>query len=200
MKRDDLDRFFSELASRWTHPTTVRLLGGAGSLVLGGARPTMDVDFEVHVHSPKASWESFEDAMRATMAETKIGAQYAESVDRWSQITFLDYRRHTRSVKQFGAIEVRVLEPGYWSIGKIGRYWDQDIQDMIAVFTREQPDPVELARLWSRAIAESPRSTQLSLVKRQALHFFETFGRRIWGDAFSIERIHHVFTGHATRN
>ena len=47
MKRQDLDQFFRELSARWRYPTRILLIGGAGSLVLGGVRPTFDVDFEV---------------------------------------------------------------------------------------------------------------------------------------------------------
>lgn len=193
MNQRDLDRFFRTLSVRWRHPTTILLIGGAGSFLLGGARPTLDVDFEVRFHSGKATWEAFEAAMRDVTAQTGIGAQYAESVERWSQLTLLDYRRHTKRTGRFGAIDVHVLEPAYWSIGKMGRYWDQDIQDMVAVFQRHKPDPLALARLWHRAIMRSPKSTQLQLAKRQALHFFETFGTKIWGSSFSMEPIRRLF-------
>lgn len=162
--------------------------------MLGGVRPTLDVDFEVRFRSAKATWEDFTAAVRGVTANTGIGAQYAESVERWSQLTLLDYRRHTRRVKRFGAIDVQVLEPAYWSIGKMGRYWDQDVQDMLAVFRRHKPDPLALARLWHRAIRRSPKSTQLALARRQALHFFGTFGRKIWGSSFSMEPIQRVFS------
>lgn len=162
--------------------------------MLGGVRPTLDVDFEVRFRSAKATWEDFTAAVRGVTANTGIGAQYAESVERWSPLTLLDYRRHTRRVKRFGAIDVRVLEPAYWSIGKMGRYWDQDVQDMLAVFRRHKPDPLALARLWHRAIRRSPKSTQLALARRQALHFFGTFGRKIWGSSFSMEPIQRVFS------
>lgn len=194
MRPRDLERFFQELARRWRHPTTILLIGGAGSLVLGGVRPTLDVDFEVRFHRGRASWEEFEAAVRGVTARTGLGAQYAESIERWSQITLLDYRRHTRRVTRVGGLDVRVLEPAYWSIGKMGRYWDQDVQDMLAVFRRQKPNPLALARLWQRAIRRSPKSTQLALARRQALHFFETFGRKIWGPSFSIAPIQRVFS------
>ena len=194
MKRQDLTRFFRELSQRWTHPTTVRLIGGGGAFVLGGVRPTLDVDFEVHFKTPAASWEAFSAAVAEVSSLTGIGAQYSESIERWSQLTLLDYRKHTRLVRQFGAIEVRVLDPLYWSIGKMGRYYDQDVQDMIAVFQRQKPDPVALARLWHQSLQQSPKSTQLGLARRQALHFFQTHGRHIWGPSFRIAAIEKVFS------
>ncbi len=194
MKREMVDRFFLEVSRYWKHPTQVFLLGGAGALILGGARPTLDVDFEVRFvsHAP-APWDDFEEAVRKASLKTGLGAQYAESVERWSSLTLLDYRRHARRVGSFGAIEVRVLEPEYWSIGKMGRYWDQDIQDMRTVFRRQRPDPMRLSRIWSKAIAQSPKSTQLALARRQALHFFQTFGKEIWGDSFPSASVQRLF-------
>ena len=193
MKREDVGRFFSELSKRWTIPTEILLLGGAGALVMGGNRPTMDVDFEVHIRSRAASWEAFARVVAGVSEKTGIGAQYAESIDRWSQIALGDYRRHTLPVSRFGSLKVRVLQPEHWSIGKIARYWDQDIQDMIAVFSRRRPDPAAVARVWAQAIARSPKSTQLALVRRQALHFFRTFGGQIWGPSFRSETVESQF-------
>ena len=193
MKKKDVDRFFSELSREWSHPTRILLIGGGEALLLGGARPTLDVDFEVKFLAAGLSWDEFVQAVQRVTARTGIGAQYSESIERWGELTLLDYRRHTRPVGVFGEVELRVLEPAYWSIGKMGRYWDQDIQDMIAVFKREKPDPRSVARVWARAIAQSPKSTQLMLSRRQALHFFKVFGKEIWGQAFSSEPIQKLF-------
>lgn len=194
MTPKDLERFFEDLASRWPHPTTILLTGGAGAFVLGGSRPTDDVDFEVRFHKPETSWEAFAAEVKNTSEQTGIGAQYAESIDRWSQITLLDYRDHTTLVKRYGAIEVRVLNPLYWSIGKISRFYDQDAQDLIAVFRQHQPDPIAVARLWARTLRESPRSTQLKLTLDHALYFFKMHGKAIWGEAFSMASIQEVFS------
>ncbi|MBI3332524.1 MAG: hypothetical protein HYZ93_00325 [Candidatus Omnitrophica bacterium] len=189
MTRREVEEFFHELSREWKRPARILLIGGAGALMMGGSRPTSDVDFEVRILSRGDFWEEFSAKVREVSARTGIGAQFAESVDRWSQISFLDYRRQTRPLRKFGTIEVRLLEPAYWSIGKIGRYWDQDIQDMVAVFGEKRPFPLELARVWARALERSPRSTQLGLARRQALHFFRTYGRKIWGGSFRMEPV-----------
>ena len=191
MRAQEVEKFFKELSKEWAQPARILLIGGAGALLMGGSRPTLDVDFEVRISVSGGSWERFEAKVREVSARTGIGAQFAESVERWSQLSFLDYRRHTRRFRRFGAMEVRILEPAYWSIGKIGRYWDQDIQDMRAVFRKQRPDPVQIARVWARALARSPRSNQLALVRRQAVHFFKTYGKEIWGDRFNSESVLH---------
>jgi hypothetical protein len=137
--------------------------------------------------------------VRGASAETGIYVQYSESVERWSQLAWLEYREHTRLFKRFGPVEVRVLNPPYWSIGKIGRYWDQDVADLVAVFTRQPPDALALATLWSRVLRASPQSTLLASVRRQALHFFETHGAAIWGPTLPLERIKPLFTPPAPR-
>ena len=189
MQRKHLRQFFRALGEAWPHKTTVLVTGGAAALLLGGARPTDDVDFEVRFHTSGASWEAFTTAVQRVSESTKIGAQYAESIDRWTQITLLDYRSHAQRMGRFGAIEVRLLDPIYWSIGKVSRYEDRDIQDLIAVFRRHQPDPAAVARLWHRALRKSPKSTHLRLTLKQALHFFRTHGKRIWGPRFSLATV-----------
>jgi len=188
MRQKELFRFFEVLSKQWKKAADILLLGGAASLLMGGGRPTLDIDFEV-VLTAKRNWSDFEQAVQRTQQETGIAAQFSESVERWSQITLLDYRRHRKFVKTFGKLKVYLLESPYWSIGKISRYWDQDVMDMVAVFEKEQPDPYKLARLWQMAIQRSPRSTVLLSVKKHAHHFFKTFGRKIWGNNFEKERI-----------
>ncbi len=199
MQEEQLRHFFKELGEAWPHKTTVLVTGGAAALLLGGARPTDDVDFEVQFHTRGASWEGFAIAVQRVSESTTIGAQYAESIDRWTQVTLLDYRSHTQRIGRFGAIEVRLLDPIYWSIGKVSRYEDRDIQDLIAVFRRHQPDPAAVARLWHRALRKSPKSTQLRLTLEQALHFFRTHGKRIWGPTFLLATVEAILTSAARK-
>ncbi len=67
---------------------------------------------------------------------TGIAAQYAEDIDRWSSIALMDYKKHVYLYQRFGSIEVCLMEPAYWAIGKLSRYLDQDIQDLAHVFKK----------------------------------------------------------------
>jgi hypothetical protein len=138
-------------------------------------------------------WGAFEKAVHQAESETGIGTQFSENIDRWSQVSYLDYRKHLKKYKKFQQIEVFLLNPYFWSIGKITRYWDSDIQDMIAVFKKEKVDPVQLAKLWRQALQQSPRSTELFLTKQHVVQFFTTYGARIWGDSFSLLDIKKFF-------
>lgn len=165
------------------------IIGGAAAALMGSVRPTLDIDFEVSLEKSSIRWEIFENAIRQTESDTGIKAQFAEDVDRWSEITFLDYRDNKKLYKTFGKISVWIIDPVYWAIGKICRSWDHDIQDIIAVFKKVQPDPERTARIWLKALTMSPRSSALFSAKKQMIYFFEKYGKKIWGSKFDKETI-----------
>lgn len=183
-----LERFLQELARRWKQPLKVTLTGAWAVAVWGYVRATQDVDFEVEgLRADNA--EAFDAAARAAGEAAGLAVQYSTNIDRWSSIVLLDYRQHTTRWKRAGAIDVHVLDVKHWSIGKINRYIDRDIQDLIEAFGRLKPDPVALAQFWRTAIAKSPASTQQWQTKQQALSFFRQHGRAVWGDHVPLERI-----------
>jgi len=188
-----LDLFFKTLSEEWPHPTEILLLGGAAGLVVGSSRPTRDIDFEVSFASKHADREGFESAIQRIQERIGIDAQFSEDVSRWSMISFLDYSKHRKPFKRYGKIKVFFLDPPYWSIGKVSRYWDQDIRDMIFVFSKYKVDPMRLARLWQKALKESPLSDRLFSTKKQMHDFFKTNGRKIWGNSCPLEKILPLF-------
>jgi len=183
MKPLDVDAFFSQLSQTYKSKAEIVLIGGAAAAILGGTRPTQDVDFEVKLAKP-SEWEIFQQAVIDTVKKTGIKAQFAEKVEQWSQITLLDYREQKRLYKKFNQITVWVLDPIYWSIGKIARYWDQDVQDILAVFKVAKPNAWEVAKVWKKALVKSPKSSLLFLVKNQIKHFFINHGKTVWGPNF----------------
>lgn len=185
MTRRQIKRFFKAFARRVDQPATVLLTGAAAGSLMGSSRPSLDVDFEV-VLSPRSQrrWEAIEQAVAEASQETGIAAQFGEEIGRWSLISLLDYARHTRPYQRFGTVEVRLLEPAYWAIGKLARYLDPDVRDLVQVLRRQRLAPEPLARLWGRALRESPRSTACWAFRRQVEHFLATHGRAIWGPSF----------------
>ena len=183
-----IDRFFRTLAETLNAPATVILTGAAAGSLWGHVRASLDVDFAISPsrRSPQA-WARIEQAIERAQHLTGIAANYAEDIDRWSAVSFLDYRRHTRPYRRFGTLEVRLLDPAYWSIGKIARYLPPDIQDLAAVLKRQRIPFSRLVRLWARAIRRSPHSPALTRCRDHAEDFFRTFGPRIWGSSFRAE-------------
>lgn len=185
MNRRQIDTFFQVLSEQFNEELVVLLTGAAAGTIWGQVRPSVDVDFAVQVRRrDKKMWEKLEAAIERTVRLTGTQANYAEDIDRWGLITLLDYKRHTHSYRRFGLLQVRLLDPAYWSIGKMTRYLDPDVRDMVQVFKRQKVSADRLARLWGKALKRSPRSAALNQFRRQVEDFLRTYGPSIWGKKF----------------
>lgn len=184
-----IDRFFRVFARELAAPATVILTGAAAGSLWGHVRPSLDVDFAIRPARGRRlpSWSRIERAAERTVRLTGIRANYAEDIDRWSAVSLLDYARHTTRYRRFGDLEVRLLDPLYWSIGKVTRYLSPDERDLVAVLQARRVAPSPLVHLWARALRQSPRSPALTQFRRQAEHFLRTHGRTIWGADFDAE-------------
>lgn len=185
-----IQRFFRSVARQTEVPVTCLVTGAAAGALMGSVRPSRDVDFAV-ILAPRrrqAAWAAIEQAIRRATQETGLAAQFSEDIARWSSISFLDYRRHTRPYARYGSVAVRVLEPAYWAIGKLARYLAPDVRDLRRVLRRQSLTPAPLARLWGRALAASPRSTVCWQFRRQVEHFLREQGPAIWGRGFDAAR------------
>ena len=196
------DIFFKALAKHWPYPSKIIVTGAWAAQEWGSVRPTQDIDFEIQLVGRKTKIEEFQKAVQEASRISGLQAQFSTDIDRWSQITYLDYRKWAKVYKKFNKLTVTVMDPLYWSIGKIARFWDQDLQDLIQVFKSVKPDPIQVALLWNKALRKSPQSNALFLVKKNALYFFKTFGPQLWGKAFQLEKIEKIFikTEHRTPN
>lgn len=188
MGKRQIDRFFNILNREiegWAKGNVKIILTGAmAGILMGGNRPSLDIDFAIT--SSKRYFEKLEEAIRKVSEVTGIAANFSEDIDRWSQIAFLDYKNHTLPYKKFGIIDVTILSPEYWTIGKITRYIDPDIDDLVKVLKKNRISPLKLARLWRKALIKSPRSNAVFLFKRQAEHFLRTYGPSIWGANYNL--------------
>ena len=192
-----IDRFFRTLARAFPEPVTVILTGAAAGSLFGHIRPSQDIDCGVRfTRSTPERWLRFKEAVDHTTVKTGIQVNYAPDIDRWSAITLLDYQRHTIPYRRFGTLQVRLLDPVYWSIGKMGRYFDLDVQDLVAVLKRRKTPLRALVRVWARALKVSPPSPALFQFHTQVEHFLRTYGRTIWGKTFNAEQAIQAFERH----
>ena len=188
MNQRQIHTFFRVLARELHQPARIIVTGAAAGSLWGSVRPSLDIDFGITLaRSSRARWEALETAVARTVKLTGIQANFAEDIDRWGAISLLDYRRRTIPYRTFGKLEVRLLNPAYWSIGKISRYLDPDIRDLLAVLKRQRIPAKRLSRLWGLALRSSPRSTACTQFRDQAEHFLLTYGRTIWGRRFDAE-------------
>lgn len=190
MDKRQIDRFFRIVDAEFQDNARAILTGAAAGNILGGTRPSMDVDFEIALKSlNEENWRKLESAIRKAVRETGIQANYTEDIDRWGMITLLDYKKNATLYKKYGKLALYVLDPAYWSIGKITRFLNPDIQDMIQVFRKKKVSPSQLAKVWGRALKKSPRSTALASFRRHAEAFFESYGIKIWGSGFNSTKV-----------
>ncbi len=190
-----IEQFFKIIDAEFRQDARAILTGAAAGTVWGSTRPSMDIDFAIEINNQsEANWQHLESAIKTAIYKTGIQANYAEDIDRWGMVTLLDYKNNTKLYKKYGNLTLMVLDPAYWSIGKLTRFIDPDIQDMIQVFRKKKSSPANLAEVWGRALKESPRSTTLIRFRRQVERFFESYGTKIWGRKFNsskaIEQFH----------
>src|SRR5262245_17212697 len=97
-------------------------------------RATLDIDFEIRLKrgglrsGTGGGWESVHKAIEDTARATGITPQYDEDIDKWSAIALPSKR--SRLYRDFGKVEVRILNPELWAVGKLTRYLSTDIQDL----------------------------------------------------------------------
>ena len=188
MSPRQIEQFFGALALELAQPATVILTGAAAGSLWGHVRPSLNIDFAIRpTRHGTANWTRVEEAVARTTQRTGISVNYAEDIDRWGAISLMDYAKQTRPYRRFGALRVRLLDPAYWSIGKISRYLDPDVQDLVGVFTRQPMTTKRLLTIWAKALRASPPSTACTLFRQQAEHFLRTYGARIWGTRFNAD-------------
>lgn len=195
MNRRQIDRFFKTLDTEFNEHARIILTGAGAGTILGSNGPSMDIDFAVELRNPdETNWKRLDSAIRNAVDETGIQANYAEDIDRWGMITLLDYRSNTMPYKEYGKLVLEVLNPAYWSIGKMTRFIDPDIQDMIQVFRKQKIPPERLTEVWGKALRESPRSKSLTRFRLRVESFLASYGTKIWGRSFNstkaIRRFH----------
>ncbi|MBI3318267.1 MAG: hypothetical protein HYZ90_03845 [Candidatus Omnitrophica bacterium] len=189
MNAAQVERFFRLFAQKLDEPATVILTGAAAGALWGNVRPSRDVDFAVWPKRKSPGvWRKIEAAVKWAIQVTGIAANYAEDIDRWGAISLLDYREQSRPYRRFGKVEVRLMDPAYWAIGKLSRYIAPDIRDLVAALKMEEISPARLLKVWGRALRASPPSDGCFQFRRNVESFLKMYGRTIWGKRFDPER------------
>jgi hypothetical protein len=195
MRVRDIRRFFQKVNRQLKIPVEVLLTGGAAGLIQGVKRATFDIDFEVRIKRVRPStapeWEEVQNAITAASRATGITAQYAEDIDRWSAIPLS--AKKSKRYALIGNVDVRILEPGLWSIGKLTRSLQSDVDDMRVVLKTTKADPRKLVRLWGTALGISPSSNVQVDFRRQVIDFIDRYGHEVWGKATDPERLKALF-------
>ncbi len=194
MKVRDVDVFFEELSYRIDFRLEVILTGGAAAILFGVRRATYDIDFEIHLlekTNKKIQWEHIQASLEKVSSVTRITPQYADDMDRWSTIA-LPFKKSI-PYKTFGKINVRILEPSLWAVGKLTRFLSSDVSDLVTVLKSQTKRGDVCARLWGQALAKSPPSPSLSIFKKQVDRFLDEYAKTIWGAKANPENLKKIF-------
>ena len=170
MRIKDADAYFKALGGELQTPLVLVLTGGIAAGIMADERTTDDIDFAILRYTRKILPE-LEALLRRLAKKRGILVQYSTDIDRGSSVSFLDWKKHSRPYTRQGFLEVRVLDPYYWSIGKITRGTERDLKDLEAVILKQKLDWRKLASLWSKALRKSPPSTALFNVRKQMESF-----------------------------
>jgi hypothetical protein len=183
VNRKLIHSFLDVLGAELSEPAEAILTGaGAGSL-MGHVRPSLDVDFEIRFRR-KASVRlkaELEEAVRKASRRSGLSAQYSEDIGGWSMISYLDYRKKAQPYQRFGKLNVKIMRPEHWTIGKMARFFESDIQDMIQIIRQKKLKPRTLVRLWAKAVRVSSLSLELGVFRDHVAYFLRKHGRKIWG-------------------
>ncbi len=186
MRKSQIDRFFKELDRSLDQKAEIILLGAGAGHLMGHIRPSLDIDFEIRLFS-KQKRKLLEEKILQVSRQEKIAVNFSENVDHWSMISYLDYRKTAIPYKKFGKLNVKLMAPEYWTIGKLARYHVLDSNDIAAIIKKKKLKPISLVRLWKRALKSSDLSLELGQFKRHAQDFLKSYGRRLWGKNFRHE-------------
>ena len=204
MKANDIHRFFEDLNTRLDRPVRILLTGGAAAILHGVERATFDIDFEIalkkvagkSVASPDA-WDAIQKAIAETARATGITPQYDEDIDQWSSITLP--AKKSRLYRRFGKVEVCILDPALWAIGKLARYLSTDIHDLRIVMKTTNAKSKPTVKLWGTALGMSPASSSQGTFRKQVASFLDQYAAEIWGIQENPSELNRLFADAAQK-
>ena len=189
MKKEMIDRFFKKLDEELERKAEVILIGASAASLMGHIRPSLDIDFEIRVKGKKIPPSLIESKILKVSRSLRIAVNYSDWIGGWSRIHYLDYRKTAAPYKQFGKIEVKIAAPEYWTIGKMARFLELDIQDMIKIIKLKKINPSSLINLWARALMASDLSLELGQFRDHVIYFLKHYSKRIWGKEVNSEKL-----------
>jgi len=189
MRKRQIDFFFRELDKTLGLKAEVILLGASAGSLMGHIRPSFDIDFEIRTERKVRNKREFQEKMIEVSRKAGVAVNFSEDVGHWSMVNYLDYRQTALPYRKFGKLNVKLIAPEYWTIGKMARYYALDAKDVAAIIRKQRLRPTPLVRLWKRALESSDLSLELGQFKKHIAHFLKSYGRRLWGKTFDSEKL-----------
>ncbi|OGW84077.1 MAG: hypothetical protein A2987_05400 [Omnitrophica bacterium RIFCSPLOWO2_01_FULL_45_10] len=184
MNKRQIDLFFKILDQELDLNGIVILTGaGAGSL-MGHIRPSFDIDFEIRLHRKTPAIKTkLQMSIDKAAKIAGVAVNYSENISGWSRINYLEYRKTAVPYKTIGKLRVQLIAPAYWTIGKMARFYELDIQDMVQIISKKKLKPELLIDIWAKAIRASDLSLELGQFRDHVIYFIKHYAKKIWGPA-----------------
>ena len=201
MKPEKINQFFVALDRELHLPAEVIIIGASAESLMGHVRPSLDIDFEIRAKSGHSGLfrKNVVRAIETAQEKVKIAVNYSENIKGWSMINYLDYRKTAIPYKKIGLLDVKIMAPEYWTIGKMTRFLELDIQDMLKIIKAKNIAPERLRKIWIKAFASSDLSLELGQFKQHVIFFVERHGTGMWGRSFNAEKWIQEFTAKLDR-
>ncbi len=183
MNQNDLDIFFTELDKSLQIACSIILTGASAGMLMGHIRPSLDIDFEItplKTSDKHLLADSLPKAINTATKVMPVAVDYSGDISHWSQISYLDYRTTAQSYKKIGLLDINIIAPEYWTIGKMTRFVAQDIEDIKVIITSKNIQPIPLINLWAQALTSSELSLTCSAFKRNVNNFINAFSKELW--------------------
>ena len=191
MRKNIVDLFFLELHRGLSTPASVILTGAVAGGIYGNVRHSIDIDFEIRLKrkiGQRDQGEKLQELIGEVSSKLGIAANYSDDIGHWSMINYLDYRKTSIPYKKIGQLDIRLLAPEYWTIGKMTRFMEIDVKDILKVIKIKRLRLGPLVALWARAIRASPLSLAKGQFKRNVENFLRSHGKKLWGKSFNGEK------------
>lgn len=176
MNKTKVRVFFKTFSKLQKSKIKIHLTGGIAAMYYGGVRPTEDIDFAI-----SRSDENIVENLNKTSQSLGIPIQYSTDIQRWGMINIPNLNQGAQYQFSEGLVEVYCLAPEKWAVGKLSRFYEDDLKDLVKVFTEQKTALQKCLKYWKKALEESPDSSEKRLFENNIKYFLENYSKKIWG-------------------
>ncbi|MBF0491937.1 MAG: hypothetical protein HQM15_04075 [Deltaproteobacteria bacterium] len=185
MNKKKLEQFFKNISKRLKYPAEFYLTGGVAAWFLGNSRPTEDLDFALKC---KTNWEEISKELQLVSKNDQIPIEFSEDISRWGMVGYSDFTKGAKLIRQYPKLKIYLLDPVIWSVGKMNRFTENDVRDILKVFRKQKVSFHKVIKIWSEALKNSPKSSEQILFIKKVEAFFKKEGHKIWAKNFDEKK------------
>ncbi len=194
MNKKKIHEFFKRLDINLDRNATVIVVGASAASLMGHVRPSFDIDFEIRLsRNTPAQKKRLAEIILKTARETGVAVNFSENIGGWSMVSYLNYRKTALPYRKTGKLNIKLIEPGYWTIGKMTRFLELDIQDMVKIIAKKKIKPERIIKVWAQAFRSSDLSLEIGQFKEHVLFFLKQYSKKLWGQKAKPEALSESF-------